>query len=283
MAASVNLIPSVDFLLKAGGNAVGCGTGGTLTINQTLNESHSDCAANWNTRTVGPRSWSLALDALVSESGGSILTGHDNGDDPITVTIGGTALKGLTEVSLALALGVAEAVNSTTGLDRALDPTVRSLEVTIANDYYDPAGTGAGAYAAVLDAVTGETSAALEVVVTVGGVSLTFNAHPTTANVTKSNGEILKAGITLVSTGAVTNGTTGLATGIGALLTAFFTAGRAAALTVLAATATADNTEWTGSAYPTSINLTVPFSGDVTISATLEGTGPLTRDTTEGE
>lgn len=277
MAATTTVRSSVDFLLHAGGSSIGFGTGGTLTLNQALNDSSSDAATNWQVRTAGARSWSLQADGIINESG-TILTGHDSGGTPLSVTIGGTALKGITSAEVALSCDVAEVVNSTTGLDRALDSAARSLSLTIQGDYYDPLGTGAGALDDILDELLGTTTAGLATVLTVGGVSLTFTARPTTASVVKSAGDILKNGLTLVSTGAVTNGTTGLDTGTSALLTAFFTTAAAGSVTVLCSGADdSGNAEYTGSAIPSAINISVPYAGNATVSATLEGTGALTK------
>ena len=279
MAATLNTIPSVDFAIKAGGNPVGFATGGTLTVNRANDEAHHDESANWMQRTSGVSSWSVSGDGLLDAAGGDIVTGHAPGSI-LTVSVGGDDVKGLTEAGVSLSLNVAEVVNAFTGMTRALDPAARSCEVTLSFDYYDPAAVGSDAYATILDYLLGVTSAPLAVVLDVAGLSLSFDAVPTTSAITKSAGEILKAGVTLTASGPVTNNSAGLGAGASGLLAAYFGAERSAALAVLVGTGVADNTEFAGSAFPSSIGITIPFAGQATTSVTLEGSGPLVRQAT---
>lgn len=279
MPAPTTTIPSLDLALTAAGSMIGCTTGGTLTVSQALDDAMHDGLANWVAKTTGVRSWSAQADGLVDATGGDLVTGHTTGA-PLTVTIEGDSLKGLTEAGISLSLNLTDVVNATTGMTRTLDPNMRSLELSLSFDYYDPLATGSDAFKAIQDVVLGVATGPLAVVVSVGGLSFTFDGRPTTSTVTKTAQDILKSGVTLVADGPVTNGSTGLGTGITALLTAFFATTAAAPLTVLLATQTADASEYTGSAFPSTVSITAPYAGQVTVSATLEGTGPLTRAAT---
>lgn len=271
MPAPTTTLNSVEFLLKAAGNSVGGGTGGSLTINRTAEETTSDLSARVKTSIPGVTSWNLTFDTL-HQIGGVHLNGKD-----VSVTVSGVALKGITEASLALACGVGEVVNSTTGLARTLDPQVRSGSLTVSADYYDPLGTGAAAFGTILDELLGVTSAGLAVVFSIGGMSFAFTGRPTTTSVNKSLPDILKAGITFESTGPITPTMGTSNAGIAALYTALLAAPASTPVSVLAGTATVGSTEFSGSGYCTALTLTVPISSPVKVSGTIEGSGALTK------
>lgn len=277
MPAPQTTIPSVDVAIKAGGNIVGATTGGTLTASQASDEAVHDGAASWTDFTTGTRSWSVQAEGILDKTGGSLITGHDDGTAPLSVTAGGNAVKGLTEAQLTLSQNLAEIVNATTGLTRTLNPTRRSAELALSFDYYDPLATGSEGFKALQDRLIGVADGALAVVFGVGGLELSFQGRPSTSTLTKSTEDILKAGLTIAVAGAITDGSSGLGAGLTALLAAYF--GRTP-LTVLVGTTTADASEYSGSAYVSQVGLTVPFAGQATVSATLEGSGALTRSAT---
>ncbi|PAP79618.1 hypothetical protein B1759_14960 [Rubrivirga sp. SAORIC476] len=279
MPAPTTTLPSLDLALLAAGNMIGCTTGGTLTVSQALDDAVHDGLANWMAKTDGVRSWSVQADGLVDASGGDLITGHATGA-PLTVTIDTDPLKGLTEAGLSFSLNLTDVVNATSGMSRTLDPNTRSFELSLSFDYYDPLATGSDAFKAIQDTVLGVSTEPLGVVVSVGGLSFTFDARPTTTSLTKSAQDIVKTGVTLVADGPVINNSSGLGTGLAGLLSAFLATDAATPLTVLLGTQTVDASEYTGSAYPASVSITAPYAGQVTVSATLEGTGALTRQAT---
>ena len=271
MPAPTTTTNSVDWLAKIAGNAVGGSTGGTLTINRTAEETTSDEDARSKTSVLGTMSWSLGFDSF-HKIGGQKLSGAG-----VSVTVGGTPLKGITEAALALTVGVGDVVNSTTGLARSLDPQTRSGSLTVSADYYDPLAAGGGAYVAILDEMLGVTSAGLAVVVTLGTMSFSFTGRPTTTSITKSLPEILKAGITFEATGPIvpTVGTSD--TGVVALITAMLATPASTPVVVLCGPAAVGATEFTGSGYVSSLTVTIPIATPVKVSGTIEGSGPLTR------
>lgn len=283
MPATTSVTPSVDFQLRTGGNPVGGGTGATLTIERALEAGPHDRYFGWQDASYSTRSWNLAFEALYLEGPGGpppVLTGAD-----VAVTVGGVALKGLKEVTLALAQEVSEIVNSTTGLDRTVAPGSRKATLTLSMDYYDPAAAGNTAYAALLDELRGTTSAGLAVVVTVGDIQVSATFVATQGTIEKSVPEVLASGVTLESVGAVLNLTANAEAGMGAVLAAFFGAAAdgsdlAAPLEVLIGTTTVDNTEFTGSGLLSDLSLAIPLTGRVTTSGTLQGSGPLTKRAT---
>ena len=280
MPAQDTVFQSVDILIKAAGNLVGYTTGGTLTVNQALDDVFHDASPNWLTKTTGARSWSASSDGLVDTAGGDVVTGHADGA-PLTLTVDGDELDGLTEVGITLSVDVSEIVNNRTGLDRAIDPQGRSCELSVSFDPVDPAAASSTAYKKCLDRLLGVATGTLPVTISVGGLSLAFDALPSTSTpITKSTGDIIKGGLTLVATGPVTDNSAGLGAGMTALLSSFCDGDSVARLAVLIGTTTADNSEYAGNAYPSSVSITAPFAGQVTTSVTLEGDGALVRQAT---
>ena len=283
MPASTNVIPSVDFQLRTGGNPIGGGTGATLTLDRAIEAGPHDRYANWQDAVYSTRSWQLAFEAMYLEGAGDpppVLAGAD-----VNVSVGGNDLKGLTEVTLALSHEVQDVVNASTGLDRRVAPGSRKATLTISGDYYDPAAADNAAYSAVVDELLGVTSAGLAVVFSVGGIDVAFTAVTTQGTVEKSVPDVLAAGITLESIGPVLDTTANGEAGMAALFQAFFGAAAdgsdpASALGVLIGTTTADNTEFSGSGLLSDLSIAAPLTGRVSVSGTLQGDGPLTRGVT---
>jgi len=283
MAASTNVIPSVDFQLTTDGDPIGGGTGATLTLDRAIETGPHDRYAGWQDGSYSTRGWQLAFDAYVLQGAGDPppkLTGAD-----VAVAVGANNLKGLTEVTLALSQEVSEIVNSTTGLARGVAAGTRKATLTIAADYYDPEGTGNAAYEAIVDELLGVTSAGLAITLTVGGIDIAFTALATQGSIEKSGTEQLKKGITLESVGEVLDTTTSAETGMAAVFEAFFGAAAdgsdlASTLAVKLATATDDNTEFSGSGLLSDLSIAMPFTGRVSVSGTIQGNGALTRAVT---
>ena len=274
MAVPTTTIPSVAFALYADGDNIGGGTGGTLTLTQALNDALNDLNASWMSRTTGARSWSLSADALALSDTGAVQTGHTP-TRVVSVKIGAVELQGITSVTAALSQTLNDIVNASSGLDTRRDPGARSLQLTIAADYYDPAAALNAGLQAIVDELVGATQAGLAVIFTVAGVTLTATMRPTQTTVTKSVGQQLTDGVTLVSDGVVTYAGADVDDGIEALLDAFFAAGFGTPLTVLAAMTDVGSTQYSGTAYPSGVTITAPFTGNVTVAATLDGHGPL--------
>lgn len=283
MPADTNVIPSVDFQLRTGGNPVGGGTGATLTVGRAIETGPHDRYAGWQDGAYSTRSHQLAFEALYLEGAGGpppVLSGAD-----VAFTVGGQPLKGLREVTLNLTQEVQDVVNAATGLDRRVRSGARKAAVTIAGDYYDPAAVDQAAYAAVLDELMGATSAGLQVAFTVGGIAVSFRALATQGTVEKSVPDVLKAGLTLESVGAVLNTTANAEPGMAAVLAAFFGAAAdgsdpATPIDYLIGTTTPENTEFAGSGLFSDLTIAAPMTGRVTVSGTLQGDGALVRRAT---
>lgn len=275
MAAQTTVLNGNDFLLKLGGNTIGGGMDAELSIEQALEDVTNDTAPNWRKLLESTRQWGLTFSSMYLEDSEEI-----NGED-LAITVGGVALKGLTQASLRISVATSDVVNTTTGYDRTVAPKTRSVTLDVEFDYYDPAGTGAGGYETLLKQVLGEEAGGVAVALAFGASGgFSGNAKPANVNISKTQGSHVTGSLTLEFSGVVTNATTDTDTGFTALLTALFGAGAVSSVTALLGTSVADNTEYTGTAYPTEITISIPYVGRVDVSGTLTGSGALTRQKT---
>lgn len=282
MAASTTVIPSVDWRMYVGGTAVGGSEAGTLTYTQANPRSAPDALANWETGVYGARSWSVTASGVYLQNSVPV-----NGV-ALAPTIGAVAMKGIREVTLEYSCDIKQTVNSTTTYARTVIPGRRRVNVTMATDYYDPAGTGADTQDDLLDELEGGTTAGLTVVIPFG---TTFSQTLTSAfftggTIEKVNEEVVRQVYTATSRGAVTiPTTTNLETPVAALFTGLFATNASSSVTVLLAnsvggTQVDGSTEYEGSAYVSSLTLRIPYEGEaVTFDVTLEGTGALAHAT----
>lgn len=280
MAVSTVEIPSVDWRFYVGGTVVGGSDAGTLTLGQANPRTTPDALANWETGVYGMRSWSLSASGVYLQSSVPV------SGVALAPTVAGTAMKGVREVTIEYTCDMANVVNSTTTYDRKVLPGARRVNVSIATDYFDPAGTGADTQDDLLDELEGTTTAGLTLVIPFGA---TFSQTLTSAFVTgstieKQNNEAVRQTYTFASRGAVTiPTTTNLESPVAALFTGLFASNASTAVTALIAhsvggTQVDGSSEFEGDCYVESATIRVPFEGGpVTFDVTLQGTGDLTR------
>ena len=274
MAASTSIIPGIDFLIKAGGNQIGGGTNGTLTLNQETADATNKTDINWKTTLNSTRSWALDFESVYLES-----TSEVDGED-IAVTLGGDALKGVKTATLTLSTEFDEVVNSTVGLDTNIVPTKRTAVLDVDFDYYDPLGSGATALSTAINEIQGSTTSAFTAQLTFSSADISFQGRPTSVSFEVPQDGRTQGRISIESTGAFTDDSTGEDTAISAILDAWTGTTTCASLTVLMATATTTNSEYTGTAYPTQLTMTVPIEGRVDFAGTFTGHGALTWQAT---
>ena len=85
--------------------------------------------------------------------------------------------------------------------------------------------------------------------------------------------------ITLEMAGEPTETFTNPDPGLQALINAFF-ADAPTSVAALIDTGVTGATQYSGSSYPTSLKITIPFDGEMDVSGTLDGSGELTRGLT---
>lgn len=275
MAAPTTEISGKLLLLTAGGNAIGGDKSCTLSYSVQTGDVTDKLHSNWYDSLPFTRSHTYQFESGYVESSAEL------GGDSLGLTIGGNALKGVTSMSLNFSQALGDVVNTTQTLDRGLIPHMRKLELTVEGDYYDPAGSGADALSDTLDEMEGTTSSGLALVATFGSnQSYSFTARPTAFNVSAPMGTQVTNSITFEAITEVTDVTTGADTGLAALITAIHASEVGTSLSAKFATTTTGATQWTSTVFPSTIGITVPYTGPVVLSGTLEGDGAPTRATT---
>ena len=282
MPAPTTVQKGLDYVLSiASGTAVGGGKNATLTQSQEYIETTNKGSSEWRTGLSGVRSWSVAFDGEFLESSAEIA------GTTLDATIGGTSLKGIKEITVDLSVELLPVVNSTDGFDRVVCPATRSATITVSGDFYDidldgvPTG-GDEALEDIIDAIDGTSTAVVAAAVTFGAnQSYSGNVRPGSFELGTPHAGIIPYSVTLENVGAITNVSTAADAGVLALLADFFDANGVQEVgTALLSTGTTDSVEWTGSAYPENISISIPYEGTVQISGTLQGSGALTKQAT---
>jgi len=270
MAAPVTTISGVDLVLKIGGSTI-TQREAELFVAAELPSVASKTSANFDETINGARTWGFRLSGPYVESSAE-LAGRTG-----SISIGGTALKGWETATLSLTSEMPEIVNFSDGLDAKRNPKMRRATLSVDGYYFDPRGTGAGALDAILAEVLGTTTAGLATVLTFGSAqSVSFTARPSDVNVSAPYTDEVRNRLTLASTSAVTYTSTNAETALGALISAWKAAGVATSVSCLFATATSGASQWTGTAFVSELTVEIPYRAEVSVSATLTGSGAIT-------
>lgn len=284
MALNTGLFSGDLFLFKAGGSPVGFETQANLSVGPTIISTESKASGGFVTSVQSRVEWQISQEGQFVD-GGLAVAGTGIG-----MTVGGAALKGITQIDASLALNFAETANTTTGLFLTRVPTTKQLSLSVQFDYYDPdygnsGANNAGLYA-VLQEARGAASAGLTVVVTIApGTTLTGTFRPGQVDVAQSPASGFVTGtIPLESTGPFTivDAST-VDSGIRSLIAAYENEAAVSALMQLTTDGTtgdAGNTEFVGQAFVSGLDVSMDYDGLVTYTATLLGTGALTPQET---
>jgi len=279
MAAPTTVQKGLDYLLKiASGTTIGGGRDAVLTQNQEYIDTTTRGSSQWKTGKPGLRTWSVAFEGMYLESSDEIA------GTTLDFTVGGTSVKGIKDVTMDLSCDLLPSVSSTTGLDREICPSTRSCTMTVSGEWYDfdldatPTG-GDEALEDLVDLIDGTSATPLAVALTFGtNQSFSGNSITTSFELGTPYNGIIPYTVTVEMDAAVTAVTTAADAGLLALLADFFdTTGVQEVGTALLTSATTDHVQWTGSAYPESLNVSINIEGVVEVSGTLQGSGALTK------
>ena len=188
------------------------------------------------------------------------------------------------EITLELSAELLPSVSTTSLLDRVICPSTRQAQITISGEWYDfdldiTPTHGDEALEDLVDALDGTTVAVIECNVKFGATQAFYaNWRVDSWSPETPVDGIMPYTITLSSVGAVTPTTTNADAGLIAVIADFFGASGVTEVgTALLTTGVTDAIEWTGSAYPESLSITMPYEGVVSISGVLQGSGALTK------
>jgi len=278
MSAPTTQQSGYNYVVSTGGTEIGGGTNATLNLNASLSEATNKSTARWKKTACGTRSWSVDLDNMYLVSSTEICGSN------MSVTVGGAAVKGLKQMDIALSAELMGSVNSTTGLDREIVPGNRTFTATISGDWYDfhldsTSGTGGDeALEDIFDAWFASSTVSATIVMSTNQSFAATTFRVSNASLGFPHDGIIPYNVTLEATGTPGSITqTSADSGLAALFSAFLNAAGVQSATILLSDGTTDDAEWTGTAYPENINVSIPFDGTVSVSGTYQGSGALTQ------
>ncbi len=265
------------YRVKVGGNTIGGEQSGTLVLTLAQTVLTNKGSNYFRKLAASMRSW------RIESNGNYVVSSAEIAGNNLSATVAGTAIKGIRSLAISGECQMIEVANSTTGLDRALLPGVRSMDATVQGDWYDfdldssPTG-GDEALEDLQNILLGTSSDAVAFVGQVGtNQTFAFDALPSSNSLSMPNEDSGQYSVTVNSADAITATQTGADTALAAIVSAFAGASEATSVSIEFTPDEVDATEWTGTAYVGQIELNAEFTGDVTWSTTLEGTGALTQ------
>jgi len=291
MAVATEPIPGIKLLTLIGGTVVGAQEDATLSIPTELRELVTKNNFGWVSNLSGMQEWSVEHSGLLlNDSGEEFISNNDasfalefdngsgDGNQPEYHT-----LQYLDSIDVTLEMGVGE----TGGLDKALwryiTPGERSMSIDIEGSYLDPndspdgvgeeykeifARKDAGTRLPCRFTIAGHT---FESSVAVGDVEITASASSEDATIS----------VSFASSGQVTQDGTSFDSSVSMIIDAFFneTLVTAAIEHRDGGSAVTGSTTFTGDGYFTSVSLSAAHGEEATLDATVEGDGPLNRNT----
>lgn len=258
-------VNGIDYLVKIGGTTIGGGTGATLTVADGLIDTTNKGDAGWHGNLSGVREWSLDFEGMYLDSSAEI------GGDGATVTYGGATLAQVRTITVSGATDVIDATDQDSNEDRELLAGTRTVTVEVEGLYTQIPGTS---LQAIIDQVVGDTANTGTLTIDYGTAEqITGTARVSDFSIGAPNNDVMPYSVSFTYTGAVTITDTNNDTGAASFITNW-TSG--SSVTALLTNATTSDIEYTGTAFPMTFSIEIPYDGAVTMSGTFEGSGALT-------
>ena len=266
MAARTTAIPYPDFDFTIAGLGIEGMESGELSISQDLHTT-VDGDPDYDTDYCrGMRSWQI------TGSGSWVETNAECGSAGVVNVAGGSDdLKGVGSFTVSCERTMIDVSSQSSSGSREFLPGRKDVGVTFNGVYFDAASTGANWsewYADVAEGTGTGMTLALE---WGSGSTMTGTAYGDGLTISRPDDGKVELSGSAKYTGTVTDGSAG-GTNIDKIVNAFF-AGTSVSLKITTAATT--ETQFVGTAYPSSISWTVPFEGKIEFSYTLQGSGAL--------
>ena len=265
-------------MLLADATPIGGQMGATLTSTTDIREVVTKSRNRQRGSMPGKESWEIAFDGLYLENQEEII---GNGNVQIKVDTGGGAyeiISGATQLGLSLAMEIAERAGLDKELLRYLKPSTRSHELSVEGKYHDPASTAGAGFKYLQTAK--ESGSRVTLQLTLGGATFEGEFTIGEIQIEVPPEEVATYSLSFTGHDVLTYTSGSVDTGLAVLLDNYF-ANPTPALTALiqvqdeAGAKLAGATKYSGSVYPTSIEITMPEAEEVQVSGTLAGDGPL--------
>lgn len=270
-----------DFLFGvSGGQLIGGATGVTSEVNANqidIIEKAGGAAGRWNRRLAGLKGHTHSVDFNYLQDGENII-GRENA--LVEYDVGGTftEIPGVTDVSLSMEMSV-EPVG---GIDKArwafFIPNRKDISLSLSLNYNDP--YAAGFSQDLQDALENDNTLTLRL--SIGDFQVTGDVKVSDYSISTEADAIIPLSVEMASQGVWTKTDgTGLDNGLSALLDTFFAADPAPLDFISGRLDDAGNQlestrAYEGNGFATSLEISIPDEEEITASAEVTGTGPLT-------
>lgn len=263
-----------NFLLKAVGTVIGGATGGTLTYSTDVRSTATKDRARWQSSTPAMRSWEISHEGLYLEGQEEIV------GSGTVIKVAGAQLKGMDQLTISLSQQAAEFAAFEDALWRNVRPTTRAYELSVEGGLIDALSQDGAALAAIQNAKDAGERVPWDI--DMNGFLLSGTIAASELTLETPTEERAALSISASSHGALANTAGEADTGLALLLDNFLADNPVpldVALEVIGddGAALEGAQQRTGQAWPTAIEVTIPNAEEVAISATLTGTGPLSR------
>lgn len=280
-------IRGVDLIVKAGSTIIGGQDDATLNFDPSSNEVNSKTLQGWRETLAGLIGWSVDVSGFWYEGTPSGAVDGFGASLGIGTAGSGTydPLAGLSTLTISLNLNTYERSNQDHGGFIVQAPDLRSATIEAEADYVDPNATEGVALDTAMTAFLAGNEVDFQASFGESGSTLSGTGRPMPSALSGTSGDDSTITFTIESTGAVTNGVTGADSGITNLLDAFF-ADPITQLNVEIGVRkdasqpayTPEHDKYSGSVWPSTLDITIPANGPIETSATLGGSSELTRE-----
>lgn len=273
MAAPTDEQVGIEFLLKAGASDLGCSTSATRTRTTSMVDTSCKDGNRWMSQLPSTQEEAIEFDKFWLDS--------DNQATALGMnfSVESNPILGINTVTLSVTQELIDVINNDTARWRELRPSTRSVELSIERDYIDPASDPA--VDALLNAKDTGTTAAVDF--SLQSFSFTGDVYVPEESLETPYDDLANGPLELVldsepSTFSYTSQGAALVEMLDAL-----TATPGQSLTALvqvvdaSQTQVTDATSYSIETYPETVEFEFPVEDPVTVSGTLQSTGPETR------
>jgi len=280
MPLITTVVPGLDWTL---GNNIttAFAAGRDLSVSFTAAETDltSRDSSNWQRLLPAAREWSAEWSGVFTY--GALAQSGRTG----VITVGASTLGGWTSYGINFTSASEDTVDSTTGLDTTRFGTRRALTFSVEGNYYDPEASAGAAFKLLQTAhSTGATAAVVFTVATGFTVGATVMVSDISISSAYEGKVTYSLSLTAVGVPTVTRTTGSQGTNIESLFAGLLGTIRSTTLATVSfgppQAQGAPYDDWTiysGSTMVSALSLEAEYTGEVTISTTLLGTGPISQ------
>lgn len=280
MPAPSDPLSGIHAIVTAGGTKVGAQTDANLNLPAETVEIATKNDFGWQDSLPGVRDWSLDTGNLLKDTNSEPFVSNDQADRT-SVAIAGTNIPKLTSVDVTLTQETEQVSTHSDGLAQSLYLGERSMELSVEGLYIDPAASSSQIQT-FLDMRSNADRKSMTVTIdqfTLSGSFALSDFSPMDG--ASAEASPISFSATFSSDGEITTGGTDLDSSVMTAFDAFFNQTKTTSLLELheGGSAIVDSTAYEGDGYFTEVSFSAEAESEASMSATIEGDGPITTTT----